>query len=354
MWIGLHHNADDSLRWAGCDEYTSKATYAPVANEVGTGCFLLDIRRMFYNREACQESKQFLCQANGIDVDSCFTLTDDVPDMTYITQATYRRKPEPSDCFDLCTDECLGFKHDTNAHKCSMMLRGIGGKSGLKGMMYLKGLLKLDDHENVSASYLPADVCSEYIPAITSSSSEEIVMTSTFDVSSSCWQESSEDETSGLQTSSLDIVDSTLSVTPQLLTIDVGIKTSPSVPGPGMCSTSSVYESTYTSPVCYCPCEDVTNTTITPKQLESKINEIKQTLTVSKKDLSSYKRKLVSTPDHRASAQSIGYIGAAIMCSIAAIMVVMDLPRLGGDFRRFIRSLSSTRVQNCDSDPIST
>ncbi|XP_033739919.1 uncharacterized protein LOC117327176 [Pecten maximus] len=354
MWIGLHHDAEESLRWAGCDAFTSEADYSPVVNDFGPGCFLLDTRHTHYTTEACQESKQFLCQADGIDVDSCFTLTQDVPDMTYITQATYRSKTHSSDCFDLCTDSCLGFKHDASAHKCSMMLRGIGGKSGQKGKIYIKGLLKLDGHLNVSATYLPSDVCSEYIVEATSSSSEEIVMTSSLDSSTPCWLESSGSETAGLQTSTRGISDSYHAGTPQLLTTEGGINTSPSKTGASMCSTSSVYESTYTSPICYCPCGDVTNTTITPKQLESKINEIKQTLTVSKKDLSSWKRKLMSTPDDRASAQSIGYIGAAIMCSIAAIMIIMDLPRLGGDFRRFVRSLCSGRVQNYDTDPIST
>ncbi|XP_060084361.1 uncharacterized protein LOC132563637 [Ylistrum balloti] len=346
MWIGLHHDAESSLRWAGCDVFTSEEDYGPVREDTGPGCFLLDTRYTQYTTAACRESKQFLCQAESIDVESCFTLTQNVPDMTYVTQATYRSKTHSSDCFDLCTDSCLGFKHDISAHKCSMMLRGIGGKSGQKGMLYVKGLLKLDSHGNNSANYLPSDVCSEYLNDVTSSS--EIMLTTSVDSSSTCWLGGSGFESTGLQTSSRDIVDSSHSVTPELVTTDVRIITSPSGTDSGMCSTSSVYESTYSPPTCYCPCGDVTNTTITPKQLESKINEIKQTLTVSKKGLSSWKRKLVSTPDDRASAQSIGYIGAAIMCSIAAIMVVMDIPRLGGDFKRFIRSACSSRVQNYD------
>ncbi|OWF45873.1 uncharacterized protein LOC110456466 [Mizuhopecten yessoensis] len=351
FWIGLHHDAQGSLRWAGCDEFTSQADYGPVVEDAGPGCFLLDTRNTQYTTEACQESKHFLCQADDIDVESCFTLTHNVADMTYVPQATYRSKTYSSDCFDLCTGPCLGFKHDTNAHKCSMMLRGIGGKSGQKGVLYIKGLLKLDDHGDVSAPYLPSDFCSEDISDVTSTSSD-IMVISSVDPSSSCWLESSGSESSELQTSSRGILDSSHSETPQLSTTDGGINTSPSDTDTGMCSTSSAYVSTSTSLTCYCPCGDVTNTTITPKQLESKINEIKQTLTVSKKATSSWKRKLVSTPDDRVSAQSIGYIGAAIMCSIAAIMIIMDLPRLGGDFKRFVRSVFSSRVQNFDTDPL--
>ena len=57
-------------------------------------------------------------------------------------------------------------------------------------------------------------------------------------------------------------------------------------------------------------------------------DEIKKNLTVDKTTLSSYKRKLISTPDYRESARNMGIVGIIIICIVVGLLVFVDCTSL--------------------------
>ena len=107
------------------------------------------------------------------------------------------------------------------------------------------------------------------------------------------------------------------------------------------CLFTGSISSSSTSSTCYCPCNSNSVQNLTSEQITEKLQELKEELTVDKKDLSSWKRKLVSADDHRASAQSIGYVGAVILGAVVLFFVVLDFPRLVADSKLFFRNLCS-------------
>ncbi|CAI9737072.1 uro-adherence factor A-like [Octopus vulgaris] len=58
---------------------------------------------------------------------------------------------------------------------------------------------------------------------------------------------------------------------------------------------------------------------------EAKIKQLIKELTVDPKSLSKYKRKKISAPDHRVSAQAIGYVGVVTLVAPFALLVILDL-----------------------------
>ncbi|XP_052830780.1 uro-adherence factor A [Octopus bimaculoides] len=58
---------------------------------------------------------------------------------------------------------------------------------------------------------------------------------------------------------------------------------------------------------------------------EAKIRQLIKELTVDPKSLSKYKRKKISAPDHRVSAQAIGYVGVVTLVAPFALIVILDL-----------------------------
>ncbi|XP_021357698.1 location of vulva defective 1-like [Mizuhopecten yessoensis] len=80
---------------------------------------------------------------------------------------------------------------------------------------------------------------------------------------------------------------------------------------------------TVTASVCLCTCV-TSNFNLTAEQLEETIQELKKSLTVSKTELSSYKRKLISAPDSRQSAASIGYVGVLVIGFVFGSVVFCD------------------------------
>ncbi|KAK3082925.1 hypothetical protein FSP39_009164, partial [Pinctada imbricata] len=89
---------------------------------------------------------------------------------------------------------------------------------------------------------------------------------------------------------------------------------------------------------CMCPCSMYRNTSYSPEELKSRLEEIKEKLTVDRKKTSSYQRSLFSAPDDRISARRIGYVGVVIMAVICVLVVLMDVPRCISSLRDFINN----------------
>ncbi|KAK3102629.1 hypothetical protein FSP39_012768 [Pinctada imbricata] len=86
-----------------------------------------------------------------------------------------------------------------------------------------------------------------------------------------------------------------------------------------------------------CPCSMYKNTTYTPEELDSRIKEIKEALTVNRKETSVHKRSLISAPDERLSVKRIGYVGVSIMAALCVLIVLMDMPRSISCLKDFLR-----------------
>ena len=94
---------------------------------------------------------------------------------------------------------------------------------------------------------------------------------------------------------------------------------------------TSISVGTTVSQCAECSCHQETKpkyTVTTEKDLDEKIREIKEELTIKKADLSSYRRMKTSADDSRVSAKGIGFVGVIILCSVASFIFVMDFPTL--------------------------
>ncbi|VDH93690.1 Hypothetical predicted protein, partial [Mytilus galloprovincialis] len=74
------------------------------------------------------------------------------------------------------------------------------------------------------------------------------------------------------------------------------------------------------TPYCVCTCNNVSK----QMSLEERINEIVKEIKVDKSKTSSFTRKHSSAWDSRKSSASIGYVGIAIMISIASLLLCLD------------------------------
>ncbi|CAG2188433.1 unnamed protein product [Mytilus edulis] len=74
------------------------------------------------------------------------------------------------------------------------------------------------------------------------------------------------------------------------------------------------------APYCVCTCNNVTKQI----SLEESINEIVNEIKVDKSRTSTYTRKHTSAWDSRKSSASIGFVGIAILISIASLIVCLD------------------------------
>lgn len=83
------------------------------------------------------------------------------------------------------------------------------------------------------------------------------------------------------------------------------------------------------SSYCYCSLNKSCETkNYTEEELSQMIDSIVQELKVSIKDTNAYKRRLISAPDDRPSAQRMGEVGALVICLVILGIVLMDFPRV--------------------------
>ncbi|VDH90654.1 Hypothetical predicted protein, partial [Mytilus galloprovincialis] len=96
------------------------------------------------------------------------------------------------------------------------------------------------------------------------------------------------------------------------------------------------------TPYCVCTCNNVT------KQIsvEESINEIVNEIKIDKLKTSSYTRKHTSAWDSRKSSASIGFVGIAILISIAGLIVCLDTASLIHRVFEMIRKLGTSQNEN--------
>ncbi|CAG2229143.1 unnamed protein product [Mytilus edulis] len=90
--------------------------------------------------------------------------------------------------------------------------------------------------------------------------------------------------------------------------------------------TSEIIGATYpenSTEECVCVCY-ATNQPIDRTELQAKIDKLVEELTIPKTETSRNKRKLISAPDNRTSAKSIGYVGATVLILICGLIIGMD------------------------------
>ncbi|XP_071166040.1 uncharacterized protein [Mytilus edulis] len=78
-----------------------------------------------------------------------------------------------------------------------------------------------------------------------------------------------------------------------------------------------------TTEECVCVCY-ATNQPMDRTELQAKIDKLVEELTIPKTETSRNKRKLISAPDNRTSAKSIGYVGATVLILICGLIIGMD------------------------------
>ncbi|KAK3100614.1 hypothetical protein FSP39_022640 [Pinctada imbricata] len=79
-------------------------------------------------------------------------------------------------------------------------------------------------------------------------------------------------------------------------------------------------------PYCHCSCKDIGN--LTESLLQKKIQDMKDNLSLTKGNLSSVRRTKVSAHDARISSQSAGYVATAILATISALFIIIDLSNI--------------------------
>lgn len=102
--------------------------------------------------------------------------------------------------------------------------------------------------------------------------------------------------------------------------------TSPAPPTETTISTPQVSTSSYSTQSGLCPCVcTLTNYSTTPQELQNRIDDIVQQLTVPIKTTSKYVRSKTSAQDGRPGVVYVGSIGIAILCVISGLIVLPDL-----------------------------
>lgn len=95
-------------------------------------------------------------------------------------------------------------------------------------------------------------------------------------------------------------------------------------------STNGVNGSLY----CYCSLNKSCETKhYSEEELAQMLQILVQELKVSIKDTNAYRRRLISAPDDRPSAQRMGGVGATVICLVILGIVLMDFPRVVHFFR---------------------
>lgn len=74
--------------------------------------------------------------------------------------------------------------------------------------------------------------------------------------------------------------------------------------------------------------------------LVSKLNQLKNELTINVSELTSSKIKKTCAPDDRVSASVTGYVGLVFMVVVLGAVVILDMPTLILQLRGLLRRLN--------------
>ncbi|KAK3105741.1 hypothetical protein FSP39_004658, partial [Pinctada imbricata] len=80
------------------------------------------------------------------------------------------------------------------------------------------------------------------------------------------------------------------------------------------------------SVMCTCECSNTYYYNVTSEEIQTKIKELRESLEIDKKSVTSYQRTLTSANDVRASSAVIGSLGVIVLISVVSIIVILDTP----------------------------
>lgn len=105
-----------------------------------------------------------------------------------------------------------------------------------------------------------------------------------------------------------------------------------------------------TAELCMCPCQAAPKwCNLTQKDVSLWLHEFKDSirkeLVLSKSDLTSYRRRRISVPDHRSSVTRLGIVGAIIICTLIGAIISCDCPRFWRHALRLKRWYYSKHVK---------
>lgn len=87
---------------------------------------------------------------------------------------------------------------------------------------------------------------------------------------------------------------------------------------------STLFNSSGTK-LCTCACRTQTNVSLTPEEVQTKIENIVQNLTVSKEKTSKFIRSKISAQDKRPEVVYVGSVAVALLCLMVGLVVLPDV-----------------------------
>ncbi|XP_069105447.1 uncharacterized protein [Argopecten irradians] len=143
MWIGLHKMSSEQPFWQD-DCAGLSSGYNPVPTyRSAEACYMLHDQEPTYVEEDCNIPKPFICQAETLEYQSCYTEVRTVYDAIINNQ--YRVEDVASNCRFWCSfSNCVGYRfYDNEQGSCRFFTLSYG-------YTYKKGYLKFTKGEMYS------------------------------------------------------------------------------------------------------------------------------------------------------------------------------------------------------------
>ncbi|KAK3095866.1 hypothetical protein FSP39_020130, partial [Pinctada imbricata] len=96
--------------------------------------------------------------------------------------------------------------------------------------------------------------------------------------------------------------------------------------------TTLFYTKTSTSDtncMCYCPTSSKNTSDI-----QQKLDNIKKDLTLNKKVLNSYSRRLISADDQRTFSKAAGFVAVCVLCTVVGLIIACDITNVVKDTKK--------------------
>lgn len=160
---------------------------------------------------------------------------------------------------------------------------------------------------------------------------------------------------SAVMTTSSELISSQDIATQSAFSPTTVLPSSTSFSSTGFSSTSTPLTSSSTtsqvaapaSSLCACTCPAwVHATRVDAASLASMTDSIVRELTVNKSEISAVRRKKISVPDKRQSAQTFGYFGIIVIVATCVSIVLLDSGALARDLRTLIANCSSREARS--------
>ncbi|XP_033751757.1 mucin-17-like [Pecten maximus] len=382
LWVGMQQVSGDLPRWHDDCSSQTAGGYSPAPSVPGSNCFMLDHQSASFTYDACSNSKMFICKAKTYDLNTCFESVATMSNAQF-EMGSYAGMAAATSCAEKCSlSNHVGYHFDPVGSICQIATAMLGSHYKKGAERYMKDIVSTAVKAVNDPNAVTNEPCSSSVPvAITTTAAPEATTSAVPEATTSAVPEATTSAVPEATTSA--VPQATTSAVPQATTSDVlglssfsvmpssTIETSMAATNEETSSTetpqlsntlttvdlsttslstesvTNLYTGTPSSSCYHCFCNSNLMTSLSPEQLQSQIETLKRELTVEKKELSSWKRKLISIPDERVSAKSLGYLGAAMLAVVFGAVVLIDLPRFMNGLKIFYHSV-------CNHKKIST